>query len=450
MCWGLEFDAYKKQVELRDARLQSQDLHHTSDFVDAVLSNKHTSPKPILQKQSPPHRMNDIKSRFAVEPPAPPPSMPLPEKPNGIPSRSKPADTPVMQPFLRRSDTEKPSPQTNGNALPASMDSALQLSNLREALQTAQREVVSQTERLLDMEETLRIEREARNSAEKRADRLLRDSSSSQAMDSHKGDVVFGETHQRAGETDDVTTTYDRFSVMQNKMDSMRAQVEQYRLRAEAAEQESQRNRQTLAEMVDSIQQREDIIRNRKEPRLARERQPATRTAGDEDPKCNDVDPNGNTDIDHDVDDNECVELGMDDNDYILNDDGFRTKLNGDARPHSPGHTTEGAIFSSSPLPPESTVLVKSLQSLTNSQLDDLYANVRAARAALSQPIVSGENDNADVKSRIQGGRKLPLTALMTQDQLMQTAPFASMLSVVLLGVGLMAWMNGWTPLKEP
>lgn len=31
-----------------------------------------------------------------------------------------------------------------------------------------------------------------------------------------------------------------------------------------------------------------------------------------------------------------------------------------------------------------------------------------------------------------------------TQEQLAQTAPYASLIGVVLLGVGMMAWLNGW------
>lgn len=156
--------------EIKQAKQQSQDLQRTSQYIDAILTSE---PKKEPTKVSPTSHVkispikSDLKARFS-DPPAPPPQQPLPEKPD------------AHQPSLRRTDTERP----KSNSSPIRSDSHLQISSLAEALTTAKKEIESQSLRLKDLEALLAQERQARESAEERAKRLELESRSE-----HKDDT---------------------------------------------------------------------------------------------------------------------------------------------------------------------------------------------------------------------------------------------------------------------
>lgn len=110
----------------------------------------------------------DHLSRFS-DPPAPPPQQPLPEKPDA-PPRHSPSDQVVSHSPLRRSDTEKPKPSAAGSS-PITRDSS-QIITLVEALATAKKEIDSQGARVKELEDMLHRERAARENAEERARKL--------------------------------------------------------------------------------------------------------------------------------------------------------------------------------------------------------------------------------------------------------------------------------------
>jgi len=194
--------------------------------------------------------VDSIKSRFASSPPAPPPQQPLPEKPDLF-TRAKLHD---LQPLLRRSDTAKQPSLALGNSnggSPTKSDASSQIINLVEALSTAQKELSSQSDKLKEMEDALKREREARDAAEEKVVRL--EGASSSGLDLNAEDVA----NPQGNETED---DRDRPSVMQRRLDIMRAemadmklQMERYRRRAETAEEEGHRDRQSLADMVEAI-----------------------------------------------------------------------------------------------------------------------------------------------------------------------------------------------------
>lgn len=101
----------------------------------------------------------DLKARFS-DPPAPPPQQPLPEKPD------------AHQPSFRRTDTARP----KADSSPIRSDSHPQISSLADALTSAKKEIESQSLRLKDLEELLAQEKIARESAEERAQRFERES----------------------------------------------------------------------------------------------------------------------------------------------------------------------------------------------------------------------------------------------------------------------------------
>ena len=163
------------QSELKQAKQQSQDLHRTSEFFGALLTlqpgekaPKPTSDRLVEEPQTNGHPLPpkiDPMSPFS-QPPAPPPQQPLPEKPDAARANNHDSFT---QPSLKRSTTEKP---TLGMSSPTKNESSSQILSLVEALTSAKKEIDSQGDRVKQLEDLLRQERKARESAEERARRL--------------------------------------------------------------------------------------------------------------------------------------------------------------------------------------------------------------------------------------------------------------------------------------
>ena len=104
----------------------------------------------------------ESKARFS-NPPAPPPQQPLPEKPDAAISTSTEAP---QHPPLRRADTARPA-ISPANSSPAK-ESSSQIVSLVEALTLARKEITSQSAKVKDLESMLQQERIAREAAEKR------------------------------------------------------------------------------------------------------------------------------------------------------------------------------------------------------------------------------------------------------------------------------------------
>ncbi|KAI1738148.1 hypothetical protein F4680DRAFT_426248 [Xylaria scruposa] len=157
----------KLQNEMRNARLQSQDLGRTDHFVHALLSKEDVKDiekpeaaeptKPIVNGGGLSFRSDGGKTRFS-DPPAPPPQQPLPEKPD-IPS-------------LKRGITERAKPHPQNMSPIRHEGNGSQILQLTEALNNAKKEIESQTSRMRDLEEKLHQERQARELAEDLARRL--------------------------------------------------------------------------------------------------------------------------------------------------------------------------------------------------------------------------------------------------------------------------------------
>lgn len=258
----------KLNSEMKQARQQSQELQRTGQYIESLLAsdpkkeqNKTSSP---MTKHSP-MKGGDIKARFS-DPPAPPPSQPLPEKPD------------AAQPSLRRAETEKPKLPPNLNA--AKGDANLQITTLVEALSNTKKEVDLQSIRLKELEDLLAQERLARESAEERARRLESEKQKDLAEENSEtctngvsdvtseepsvptGDSVSEDTiiiePPQTSETDASTAQLQqRIESMVAEMERMRHEMEAYKQRAEKAEAESAKDRQTLAEMIESIRKQD-------------------------------------------------------------------------------------------------------------------------------------------------------------------------------------------------
>ncbi|GME39832.1 cytoplasm to vacuole targeting vps64 [Neofusicoccum parvum] len=259
----------KLNSEMKQARQQSQELQRTGQYIESLLAsdpkkeqNKTSSP---MTKHSP--LKGDIKARFS-DPPAPPPSQPLPEKPD------------AAQPSLRRAETEKPKLPANINATKG--DSSLQITTLVEALSNAKKEFDMQSVRLKEVEDLLAQERLARESAEERALRLESErqkdlpgdvetytngvseptigESTGPTDDSISEDTIIIEPPQTTEMDPSTVQLQQRLESMVAEMDRMRQEMETYKQRAERAEAESAQDRQTLAEMIESIR-KQDVDR---------------------------------------------------------------------------------------------------------------------------------------------------------------------------------------------
>lgn len=212
----------------------------------------------------------DSFSRFS-EPPAPPPSQPLPEKPDAPPRTTSDAFSP-----LKRSDTEKPKPISTSS--PVSRDSS-QILSLIEALSSAKKEIDTQGARVKELEELLRQERAARESAEERAkmlearpvldDRktkaekevtasselLSKTLEDSQNVAAEPNNSIVTPEVSGAFDTQHPTQLQRRVETMVEEMEGMKKQLVSFKERAETAEAVASESRKTLAEMIETLRQ---------------------------------------------------------------------------------------------------------------------------------------------------------------------------------------------------
>lgn len=299
---------------MRNARLQNQELARTGQFINALLSKEDIKnlDKPEAAEAPKSHMMNGSnglsfrsdggKTRFS-DPPAPPPSQPLPEKPDI--ARPHGADIPS----LKRIATEKPKAQ-NRSISPARQENVSQILQLTEALSNAKKEIDSHSARVRELEEMFQREREARLVAEDLA-RKIEEANAAKANGSAEPEAAqpgmeselekafdlaaerpsMPETGMIPAEPQEAISQTGpgafaaATAVFQSRMDSMvsemvglRDQLEAFRQRAEKAEAERDADRQTLAEMVMQIRKRDEedkqrvMERKSRSPRRSRSR----------------------------------------------------------------------------------------------------------------------------------------------------------------------------------
>lgn len=385
---------------MRNARLQSQDLNRTGQFLNALLSKdeiknqeKPEAPEPqkapVVNGSGLSFRSDGGKTRFS-DPPAPPPSQPLPEKPDV----ARPHHSDI--PSLKRAITERPKSHPTNTAPPVRQDNLGQIIQLTEALNSAKREIDNHSARVRELEEMFHKEREARLQAEDLVHKMEQTkkakingsavpdlpnghSELDRAFDPPTETSSAPESKSDPSEAGNPTSQPDRVeaaaAVFQAQIDSMvvemrglRDQLDSYRQRAEKAEAERDANQTTLAELVMQIRRRDEEERRaaeRKSRSPSKGRSRSTHSGQDKDPEETTSLPNG-----------------------IVAEDSVQ--------PHS---TTE--------VPDDEPTLSRA-------------NTMKPSTGALSKS---------------------------THDQaLIQSLPYASMIGVVLLGMGLMAYINGWQP----
>jgi hypothetical protein len=388
---------------MRNARLQNQDLARTSQFINALLSKEDIKnadkpevpepPKAHLPNGNVSFRSDGGKTRFS-EPPAPPPSQPLPEKPDSARASDAPS--------LKRATTERPKPT---NTSPVRQDNNLnQILLLTEALNNAKKELDTHSARVRDLEEMLTKEREARLYAE---DMMQKMEESSHAKMNGTAEAPLVNGHSELDKAFDLPAEQPplvdevdmallpeeeipppqpdkaeilaaafqaRIDSMALEMTSLREQLEAFRLRAEKAEAERDADRKTLAEMVLQIRQRDEEEKRREAERRARPASKGRRRAPSQE-----------------------------------------KALEKAAAPAMNGSATEASAAE--------------MDGLVEEDISD--AEPTPSRANTMKPM----------------GGALAVQGQQPQDAtLIHTLPYASMIGVVLFGMGLMAYLNGWQP----
>ncbi len=378
---------------MRNARLQNQDLARTSQFLNALLSKediKNTDkpevpepPKAALPNGNVSFRSEGGKTRFS-EPPAPPPSQPLPEKPDAARASDSPS--------LKRAATERAKAATTS---PIRQDNNLnQILLLTEALNSAKKELDTNTARVRDLEDMLVKEREARLFAEDMMQKMeetshtkINGSADAPLVNGHSElDKAFDppveqpSSHElEEAQPDTAPPQPDkaemlaaafqaRIDSMAVEMNSLRDQLEAFRLRAEKAETERDADRKTLAEMVLQIRQRDEDEQRREAERRSRSASKGRRRALSKDK------------LEH-------------------------SAANGSATAPATAQRDDADAedaFDEAPTPSRANTM-------------------KPAGGALA---VQGQQDGT----------------------LIHTLPYASMIGVVLFGMGLMAYLNGWQP----
>lgn len=266
------------------------------------------------------------------------------------------------------------------------VQSDAQMLTLTEALQTAKREIETQSVRLRDLEAMLTEERRAREDAEEKAKRLeLEREQGSVDVPLTNGDIHKPESSDDSSDAETVVANgtiasslpevatarlQQRLDTMVFEMNEMKVQMEKYRLRAESAE----ADRKSLAEMIESIRHDNAKLASKEAKRRSR--------SGSES-------ANGSID---------------EKNDGSLNESGVE----------------EGEI----------TII-------NERDISDTTADATVRQAA--------QNGRVDAKSGDSNKTSQALTAPAGRNHaLLHGAPTVSMLTVVALGVAVMAFLNNY------
>ena len=353
------------------------------------------SPSSSVEKAAliPNKSTDSFKARMASVPPAPPPTLPLPEAPTDAMIQKKLSELPSIPPILRRSDTEKPKQLSqSATSSPIKPDNSnSQILVLVEQLSSAQKEIAAQSKKIKDMEEALNTERENRRDAEERASRLeIATSALPSKSTAESAEIKPGEALSEESKDLDADLQH-RADAMRNELDEMKVLMAQYRQRAEAAESEARQDRQTLSEMVETMERREAA-----EIKLFE----AEKDNTGEDEQCKDI-------------------LQRHEKAFTQAFERAKRQM----REHTPHDEVHDSGVSNGAL--KAPISIEDLHHLGSSVLE----------AALEQ-------------SRKEENRALPeasstqtLTHSERHDQLVSGAPFASALGVVILGMGLMAYL---------
>ena len=403
-----------------------------------------------------------------TQPPAPPPSQPLPEKPDA--SRSAPPEAPksALQSLLR-AESERPRSGTASQGSSPTKDNTGDIANLVTALRTAQKQIESQSQEVESLKTKLQLESNARQLAEVQAKQLLEqqianinqknheansniDGKSVVVQTSNNEDTTSREPQSSTDElrslpvdlisvpstepssildslapaadfsTNSLRTTttevdastsalQNRLEAFTREMEEMKQQMERYRQRAESAEGE----RSSLLEMIERLRAEnargDDVVaKKRRGSRGEKERENpnVSKSSGTSRAKNS----SGFDDVGESGDADEQTEKGLDSH---LSTNGKVPQYNFDQSGAERDEEEKSDVATLTQTPSRNT------EEATAQEIRDAMATIM----------------------------KNPEKFRNQRDLMGQAGPYASMLGVVLIGVGLMTWLNGWQKVER-
>lgn len=386
---------------MRNARQQAQDLSRTSKFLDALLSNEDIKNQEKLEAPEPPKPAvvngnslsfrSDTKARFS-DPPAPPPQQPLPEKPDAARSQ---ADSPS----LKRTTTEKPKLGPSGGS-PVRQDNLSQIIQLTEALNSAKREIDNQTVKMRDMEEMLQKERAAREAAEELAKRLEGDAlaRSNGTANPQIEDAILQEAFEP-------TLGHTSGGPKEGLEENATTATKVNRMLSEPEEDTKQTSLQSKMDRMlsEMTQLREQVDLYKKQAEQAKSERDADRRTLAE----------------------MVRQIRQRDEEATL----LKTAAAARARTRSRSNGRERGSTITGREPSRGRSVANHADSSLNSISEDLDDKPTLSRANTITPTPRSPSNRA-----------------LSDQAIRETLPYASMIGVVLIGMGLMAYINGWQP----
>lgn len=395
---------------MRQARLQSTDLAQTEDFLSIILNNEDFAPVP--QPADAPDSQNSqsnpqskafspmvngqptkidpiVVSRFS-DPPAPPPQQPLPEKPDG--PRLNTGES-----VLKRSNTARPGSQS-GSPLKSSPQNSSQIMSLLEELKAIKQQNETQADKMRRLEEELEQEKQARLQAEEMAKKLEEESlvnGIAKARDAILEDketpstssdaaALAAEDLATAAKVADADEVEANVRKLQEKLEIMMSEMKEMKLLMETYRQRAETAEQERDESRKSLAEMVQKIREDDTARAAKKSAKAERRSSEE------AEMNAKL-----VAEQEKVEESV----YV------------------------SAAEEEKPSPSPSPVAKK-------------VANGAAVATAAASSLATKTQDSLNLALR---GGSDSVQSLSVDN----TAPYASMVGVVLVGLGIMAYLNG-------
>ncbi|ERS96974.1 hypothetical protein HMPREF1624_06301 [Sporothrix schenckii ATCC 58251] len=505
---GPSTEAIVKKIhqEMRNAKQQSQDLLRTHEFIQALLSKDDirnepnpktdavaTDPLSAASRQQPLQPISngnnsisfraDPKARFS-DPPAPPPQQPLPEKPD-VPS-------------LKRGSTERPKSGSVGpasgaanNTSPIRTDVMGQVLQLTDALNTAKREISTQHTRLRELEEQLHHEQEARKYAEELTQQLeimsvskpttgvdtaalaavaapkmngtakgasaletalvepaasLSKDVTGKPMRGAKGTETSAssdddEEDDNDAETDDHDSKTDaafraRIDSMMTEMEGMKRQLQAFQERAEKAEAERDADRETLAQMIQRIRQRDEDDAKAAAEAAAASSAAATALATGQSASLTDTTSQG----DAGPTSTSPSMSGGRGLDATSGTDGTVDAPTKATTPSGRDARRNGATSNSNSNSNSSGPLSRSRQEPAGGAGGGHDDNGPDGASLSRSNTITPASLGSKVTTKDKGA------ATSHDAAVLHGIPYASMVGVVLIGMGLMAYLNGWQP----
>ena len=374
---------------MRTARLQTNELGRADHFFGAILSKedvRESERSPVAEPTKAPQvNGNSLPFRGDTKPRFSDPPAPPPQQP--LPEKPDVARSHNFDPSSPSSlkRTNTERPRSVPNVSPIRQEPTSQIITLVEALASAKKEIDIQSARMRDLEDMLQKERQARELAEEMAKRL----------ESQSGLKINGELeHSREG-----FIIEEAFEPPYDPMQNKELEI------VESGQRHRDMNAKTTSDSSLLEQRLETMLFDMQDLRAQME---AFKRRAE------------NAEAERDSDRKSLAEMV----EKIRSDDLARKSSSTERGRSSPRHL--------------------STKGLLDGTADEL--NVDIAPLSLKAGLANGHADD--------GGFERPVAATLATPPgandpvLYHTTPYMSMIGVVLIGMGLMAYLNGWQPPK--